>query len=1271
MLTALLLACAPSDLEHFEAHVRPVLIERCYRCHNSVDRMEGGLALDHAEGLLAGGHSGPAIVPGDALDSLLFQAVSHADDAPRMPREEPKLEPEELEALHTWIDGGAYDPRDQVPTAEDYAAETSWEDIRERRLNWWSYQPISDPPVPRMRSTWPRSDVDRFIWKRAGGSMPPELEPAQLLRRATFVLTGLPPTPEELEAFLADDQPGAYERAVDRLLESPQYAERFARHWMDLVRYADSHGSEGDPAIPNAWLYRNYLIQAFDEDLPWDQLIQEHVAGDLIEPRIRKTLNHAAIGPAHFRFVLHGYAPVEPLDEKVRFIDNQIEVLGKAFQAQTWSCARCHDHKFDPVSQADYYALYGILASERAAQRTINDAQVLESGAAQLRELKAEIRAALAEDWRAALPGLAMRTAALDDAAKDPAHAIHPWARCVDSGDMAAEWEACRDAFTGSTALTQDFDGWTWAGNGPELAREGDFIIGSIGEDVGVEAVVPRGIYSHLLSNRAAGLLTSPEFEAVEGNLYVRSFGGGEARARYAIQSFPRTSGPVFPHHNPGGNDPDWHHWNLDYWAGDQIYLELATARDIPIEVRGSIRSWWGVTDMRMVPKGEPAPKNEAAEFQAPLFDSSVTPKSQEELEALYVAKLAEVIDRFEADACRPGDARFLGTFTRYQILPTRIGHLKTAGPLIRRYQLLERGQPVPIRVPGLVAGDRVDAPLYDRGDPRKPGEPVPQSFVAWLDGEPYTENGRLELARDLVRPDNPLTARVAVHRIWTWVFGEGLVPSVDNFGRLGEEPTDPELLDHLATRFLENGQSIKGLVRELVTSSTFRASRPAHRLDAESLRDAMLAVTGRLDDKRLGPSVSESTPRRSLYVNQRRTSPPPFLAAFDQPVPHTTCGLRPVTNVPAQALALLNDDLVIESARHWARNLSGSDEERIEAMYLAALSRKPSQVEREAIAVFLEERGARYERILWESKLEELFLEESRAEREAILAAATERALESRPEETPLDLPVPYANWEFDGDASDGQGRLPGELHGQAKIEGGVLVLDGGSMFTPALPVGIKAKTLEAWVRLRDLDQSGSGLITVQTTNGNLFDSIVFGERQPRRWIAGSNHFQRTQDVDGPEESLTDWVHLAVTWSADGEVSVYRGGTPYGSSYSVHSQVTFPKGVSQVLIGGRHGTRGSVRGTLRGDIDRAALFDRALSAEEIAALAGGRPNFVSSSERLAAMTDTERARLAELDAGIDASEARYAAMQPDLSTDKWQELAHAILQLEEFRYLR
>jgi hypothetical protein len=388
----------PADLEFFESKIRPVLVAECYECHDA-KKQKGDLRLDYRGGLLKGGEEGPSIVPGDAKKSILIQSMDYRHETLQMPKKRPKLDAKIIADFAEWVDRGAPDPRELAPTISTPPA---WADLLAVRKNWWSFQPVASPAVPAGNSTSP---VDRFLDAKitaAGITPSAPADKATLIRRATYVLTGLPPSLAEIAAFEADASPTAFEKVVERLLASPRYGEHFARHWMDLVRYADTHGSEGDPAIPQSWRYRDYLIRAFNADVPYDQFIREQLAGDLLKsPRIdaEGQINESALGTGHFRMVEHGYQPVDTVDEQVRNVDNQIDVMTKTFLGLTVSCARCHDHKFDAISQADFYALYGILASTRPGQVIVDSPAVLDRHRERLTELKSAIRAELSAEW--------------------------------------------------------------------------------------------------------------------------------------------------------------------------------------------------------------------------------------------------------------------------------------------------------------------------------------------------------------------------------------------------------------------------------------------------------------------------------------------------------------------------------------------------------------------------------------------------------------------------------------------------------------------------------------------------------------------------------------------------------------------------------------------------------------------------------------------------------------------------------------------------------
>ena len=398
-LTAALAAdLKPADVEFFESKIRPVLVAECYECHDA-KKQKGDLRLDYRDGLLKGGEEGAAIIPGDARKSLLIQSMDHSHETLRMPKKRPKLDAKIVADFAEWVNRGAPDPRVKAP--ED-SITPAWSDLLQVRKNWWSFQPITSPGVPAGKAVSP---IDRFLDAKlaTAGIMPSgAADKATLLRRAAYVLTGLPPSPAEIADFEADASPEAYAKVVDRLLASPRFGEHFARHWMDLVRYADTHGSEGDPAIPQSWRYRDYLIRAFNTDVPYDQFVREQLAGDLLPaPRVNAAegLNESALGTGHFRMIEHGFQPVDTVDEQVRNVDNQIDVVSKTFLGLTVSCARCHDHKFDAISQADFTAFYGIFASARPGQVTVDSPALLDRHRERLEALKQELRAELSSDW--------------------------------------------------------------------------------------------------------------------------------------------------------------------------------------------------------------------------------------------------------------------------------------------------------------------------------------------------------------------------------------------------------------------------------------------------------------------------------------------------------------------------------------------------------------------------------------------------------------------------------------------------------------------------------------------------------------------------------------------------------------------------------------------------------------------------------------------------------------------------------------------------------
>lgn len=1325
------LAADDAEVEFFEKRIRPVLVERCYECHNSGDKTEGGLTVDFRGGLLEGGDSGAAVVPGKPDESLLLAAIRHATAELRMPQGGPKLSEAVIADFKKWIERGAVDPRDRPPSAEELSATTSWEAVRKRRQEWWSFQPIVKPELPA-ENGWSQHPIDRFVFAKLAeeGLQPVEAaERRTLIRRATFALTGLPPTADEVEAFVRDESPQAYEQLVDRLLASTRFGERWARHWMDWFRFAESHGSEGDPAIPYAWRYRDYLIRALNDDIRYDQLVREHLAGDLLpQPRINRDMpiNESALGTAHFRMVQHGYAPTDALDEQITFTDNQIDVLGKAFLGLTISCARCHNHKFDPIGQTDFYALYGILASCRPALVTVDLPERRNVHREELTRLKAEIKQKLAAAWLRSLDELPakLRTpppewqTAIDAAAKDPGHPLHAWAvlRGKQGAEFAEGWKQLQDNWSGAAherdaqkcadyPLRWDLTGenyaqWFKHGNGlaDKPAAAGEFAVSPAG-DQAVTNVYRAGVYTHLLSTKHNGVLTSPRFKIETDSLSLRVAGGAGARVRLVVRNYPRTPGLLYEAYQPNSETFEWRHWDVRYWKGESAHLEIATAGDLPVEAKTDDgRSWFGIAEI-VGRNQQPPPRDFGAPLPAVVSDQ--TPASADDLSRLYAAALRQCIEHWAAGTLADDKAEFLGVWVRNRLLPNTLDAISEAAPLVAEYRRLEAEIPVPTRSPGVLEGTVFDQPLFVRGDHKQPGEPVARRFLEAFESDsaayPKDQSGRLQLVEEIVGPQNPLAARVIVNRLWHHLFGRGIVATTDNFGRLGEEPADGKLLDYLAARFVEDGWSIKRMLRLMATSETFRQSsrQPApsaaksvfspfavRRLEAESIRDAILFVSGESDATMFGPSVDGKSTRRSLYVRTQRNNLDPLLSVFDAPEPNTTRGVRDATNVPAQSLMFLNDPWIAERTRRWAERISrdstlANDEARIARMYAVALGRPPAAEELRRSRDFLEAQDRRRAETLNVVQGLERQIRERQSQLAALLAPVRQKLLaERKTDAAPAKLPQPIARWEFEKDLHDSLGDLHAAAIGGARLENGALTLDGGSYAqTPPLARPLKAKTLEAWVQLDDLEQRGGGVMSVETLGGEVFDSIVFGEQQPREWLAGSDFFRRTQPFAGPAEPAAGaLVHLAIAYHADGKIVGYRDGKPYGKAYASAGPIAFEPGASHIVFGLRHSPAGGNK-LLKGRILQAQLYDRALAAEEVAASAAVYGS-VSDEQTLAALpkeSKVEYHRLQNEIGRLNAELKPYGpqdAWRPD-PLRRWQELAQAIFSLKEFIYLR
>lgn len=910
---------AESGLEHFERKVRPLLAEQCYACHSAeAPSVFAGLRLDSRAGMLRGGDSGPALAPGNSAGSLLLRAVRGEVRVPMPPTG--RLSAEQVADLAAWVDAGAPWPDERGPGLPDPSEAF---DLERRRMEHWAWQPVQIEPPPAVAAdAWPRSPVDRFL---LAGLEAEGLDPAReadrhaLLRRTTFALTGLPPQPTEIEAFAADRSPRAFETVVDRLLASPHFGERWARHWMDLVRYTESHGSEGDPDLPEAWRYRDYLIRAFNQDVPYDQLVREHLAGDLLpEPRINAAegLNESLLGTAHYRMVEHGFQPVDPWEDRVKWTDNQIDVFSKAFQGLTVSCARCHDHKFDAISQRDYYALFGVFASARPVQRAVDAQELLGKHANALRRQKQRIREALASLWLAAAEELPARLRAGEGAAahafeaasRDPDSSLFAWVElgalagsAVRAGwrRLAEDWEVERakrerfnkEQFPVIWRPAEDLAGWIRLGTGLEdaPARAGEFAVQAEGDRI-LEGVFGPGAYTGLLSARHNGVLQTPRFTIDTDRISFLVQGGGFSVVRLIVENYavPR-AGIYDQRYTPKSAEPVWAGWDTTYWKGFSAYLEFATMQDATNfrldgedarkkpkpKPRGDGRSQFGALavafhNKKVVPK--------PTETALAYLLAGPPPKDSEALAQLYAGRLREAVEAWRSGSMEPAQAAYLDAFVRAGFLPSSLGASAHLDGLVAAYRELEEGVPIYRRAPGVLDEAGPDQPLLVRGDHRNPGEPVPRRYLEALGGTPYSDPGltRLRLAEEVADPRNPLTARVMVNRIWRHLFGRGLVSTVDNFGRVGGPPSHPELLDYLAHEFVRDGWSVKRMVRRLVLTAAYRLASepspralqvdpgnallqhmPARRLEGEAIRDSLLSVSGRLDPALHGSSVN------------------------------------------------------------------------------------------------------------------------------------------------------------------------------------------------------------------------------------------------------------------------------------------------------------------------------------------------------------------------------------------------------------------------------
>ncbi|MDX2037183.1 MAG: PSD1 and planctomycete cytochrome C domain-containing protein [Isosphaeraceae bacterium] len=962
---------AREHVERFEKEVRPILVARCLGCHGP-EKQKGGLRLDSRAAVMSGGDSGPAVVPGSLEESRLVEAIRYGDELQMPPKS--KLPADEIAALERWVAAGAH------WTAESAEAKVAAKafDLAARAKHW-AFRPVVDnePPTPgpalRGRVS---TEIDRYLLaalEAKGLGYAPEADRATLIRRLAFDLTGLPPTPAEIAAFENDPAPDAYAALVERLLASPRYGERWGRKWLDLTRFAETAGHEFDYDIPFAWRYRDYVVRAFNDDVPYDRFVLEHLAGDLLpDPRSDPAdgANLSVQGTAFFMLGEGTHSPVDVREEQQRRTDNQIEVFGKTFLSLTIACARCHDHKFDPMTQRDYYALAGIFESSRHQYAAIDDPAPRLAALADLARAKSVPLTVDRARFEVLLPE------ALAELGK-PAPAALSRSTVFETFDAGWEgWRATGEAFG---------DGPTEAG---DRRLEGERL-----------AALPTGwAHSGRFAPGLAGVLRSKTFTIERPFIQLRVL-GKNSLIQVVVDGFEKNRDPIYGPLIHRVNSPDRPNWvviDASMWKGHVAYLEISD---------GGAVDFRGPRAQLDEPSGEVA-VDEIRFSDAPAIEEPVAPRfpsqfapAPNEPRTSWSDRLVDVIET----GCVDGAARGLIDWAAERGAIARLLPKDDAGRArLAEIRRIESRLGTVRRIPAFADGTGRDVALLVRGQAKTPGPAVPRRFLEVFDGaEPWKAvegSGRLELARRVVDPRNPLLARSIVNRIWKGHFGEGLVRSTDDFGVMGETPSSPELLDRLASIFMREGWSIKRLHRLIVLSSAYRQSsrssdpraamvdadnRLLHRfrvrrLEAEEIRDTLLAISKRLDPAMGGPGVpphltpfmegrgrpSASGPldgagRRSIYLEVRRNFLSPLLLVFDFPIPATTMGRRNVSNVPAQALALLNDPFVLEQSRLWSTRIASApvtDSERLELAYLEATGRRPSAAESAAALAFLSE---------------------------------------------------------------------------------------------------------------------------------------------------------------------------------------------------------------------------------------------------------------------------------------------------------------------------
>jgi len=952
----------------FEKQIAPIFEQNCISCHNPTKR-KGKLALHDAASAFKGGASGKIIAPGNPDDSELIYAVS--GKKPEMPKQSPPLSAKQIEALRLWIKQGAVWPKDRV-----------LKEARPPAGDWWSLKPLQPSAVPKLPAAFAaeyanriRTPIDAYVLAQlaARGLTPsPQADRRTLIRRLYFDLTGLPPTPRQIADFIADADPNAYEKLVERLLASPRHGERWARHWLDVVHYGDTHGYDKDKVRPHAWPYRDYVIRSFNQDKPFNRFVLEQLAGDVLfgdTPDGIIATGFIAAGP--WDFVGHVELPESKKDGKIaRNLDrdDMVATTMNSFVSLTVQCARCHSHKFDPIAQEDYYSLQAVFAAVDRANRPYQvDDEAAAAKRSKLQDQRAELlkqrqrlRARIAKSAGPKLAPTRQRITELTKKSTGPARPEFGYHSGIVRKQNVVKWvqvDLGKPTLIRRVVIVACHDNYNNIGAGfgfplryrievsddPNFAKGVTVIADHTGQDVPNPGVTPLSTpaqgktarYVRVTATKLA--MRRNDYIFALGELAVLTPDGKNAARGAKVTSRDSIEAPV-----------RWRRTNLV----DGYYYRAKSLDHLP-ELADLI------------------------EQRKQMLAKAITPQVRTEQVTLH-RQLTQIEKQLSV---QPKAQLVYAAATTFK----SPGNFKATGGKPRAIHLLNRG---------------------DISQPKQPTAPGALNCLPQLPGkfdlpESHKEGDRrVALARWIIDQRNPLTWRSIVNRIWQYHFGRGIAETPNDFGRMGSPPSHPRLLDYLAVWFRDNGQSIKKLHRMIVLSSTYqqasvhdesnakidganqflwRANR--RRLEAEAIRDAVLSVSGKLDLTMGGPGFrlfgfkDDHSPhykyheydpddpkshRRSVYRFIVRSAPDPFMATLDCADPSQQVARRNQTITPLQALALLNNKFMVRMAEHFATRVkdAGDLPAQIRLAVQLALGRDPSDAEIKAFGAYAREHG-------------------------------------------------------------------------------------------------------------------------------------------------------------------------------------------------------------------------------------------------------------------------------------------------------------------------